>query len=83
MILAGPVPCRLCSHFLNFSHYACPSMCALLLQDLLNDFEFQYLLLLADPVRAVTTMLVARLLSNHSKDEEYLSEPQSPWLTVR
>lgn len=52
------------------------------MQALLNDFEFQYLEVLADPVRTVQTMLVARLLSNHSKDEEYLSEPSSPWLTV-
>jgi hypothetical protein len=52
------------------------------LQALLNDFEFEYLRILADPVRAVQTMLVARLLSNHSKDEEYLSTDVQDWFTV-
>lgn len=52
-------------------------------QALLNDFEFEFLRTLSDPVRAVQTMLLTKLLSSHAQDEEYLSGPQNDWISVR
>lgn len=52
-------------------------------QALLNDFEFEFLRTLSDPIRAVQTMLLTKLLSNHAQDEEYLAGPQNDWISVR
>ncbi|CAL8468388.1 g7928 [Coccomyxa elongata] len=48
---------------------------------LLNDFEFEFLRTLSDPIRAVQTMLLTKLLSNHAQDEEYLAGPQNDWIS--
>ncbi|EIE19399.1 Lipoxigenase, partial [Coccomyxa subellipsoidea C-169] len=48
---------------------------------LLDDFEFEFLRTLSDPIRAVQTMLLVKLLSNHSQDEEYLAGPENEWIT--
>ncbi|KAK9915325.1 hypothetical protein WJX75_007630 [Coccomyxa subellipsoidea] len=48
---------------------------------LLDDFEFEFLRTLSDPIRAVQTMLLTKLLSNHAQDEEYLAGPQTDWIT--
>ena len=52
-------------------------------QALLEDFEFEYLDTLSDPVRTLETMLLVKLLSTHAQDELYLSGPQTDWISVR
>ena len=51
-------------------------------QRLLNDFEFEFLATLSAPIRAVQTMLLTKLLSNHAQDEVYLSTETSEWILV-
>jgi hypothetical protein len=51
-------------------------------QLLLNDFEFEFLATLSDPIRAVQTMLLTKLLSTHAQDEVYLSTEHPEWILV-
>ena len=51
-------------------------------QRLLNDFEFEFLATLSAPIRAVQTMLLTKLLSNHAQDEVYLSTETPQWILV-
>jgi hypothetical protein len=52
------------------------------LQALLNDYEFMFLKTLSDPIRAVKTMLIVKLLSSHAQDEVYLVS-KNEWISVR
>lgn len=46
---------------------------------LLDDYEFKFLETLSDPVRAVKTMLIVKLLSSHARDEVYLVS-ENDWI---
>lgn len=52
------------------------------LQALLDDYEFKFLETLSDPVRAVKTMLIVKLLSSHARDEVYLVS-ENDWILVK
>ena len=51
------------------------------MQALINDFEFEFLQTLSDPIRTVQTMLLTKLLSAHAKDEVYLCN-NTEWILV-
>lgn len=57
-------------------------ICSAYLKALLDDYEFKFLETLSDPVRAVQTMLIVRLLSSHASDEMYLVS-ENDWILVR
>ena len=52
------------------------------LQELCNDFEGYLMSMISDPLSAATIMLMTKMLSHHSADEEYLNSKQHPWITV-
>ena len=51
------------------------------MQVLINDYEFELLQTLSDPIRAVQTMLLTKLLSAHAMDEVYLCD-RNKWMLV-
>ena len=51
------------------------------MQVLINDYEFEFLQTLSDPIRAVQTMLLTKLLSAHARDEVYLCS-ETKWILV-
>jgi hypothetical protein len=54
-----------------------------ILQALLNDYEYEFLRILSDPVRTLQTLLLTKVLSNHSLDEEFIANDATEWLMVR
>lgn len=51
------------------------------MQVLINDYDFEFLQTLSDPIRAVQTMLLTKLLSSHAMDEVYLRDGNK-WILV-